>query len=130
MSVALPQALCVMAGAAAGALLRWLAGLWLNPLWMVFPLGTLAVNAIGGVGIGVALAWFVQRPEQELLRLLLVTGVLGGFTTFSAFSAESLHLLQRGAAWTALAHTLAHVLSALACAALGWALGHAVFAPR
>jgi len=130
MSATLPQALCVMAGAAVGALLRWLAGLWLNTLWAVFPLGTLAVNALGGVGIGVALAWFTQRPEQEVLRLLLVTGVLGGFTTFSAFSAESLHLLQRGAGWTALGHTLAHVLGSLACAALGWALGQAAFASR
>lgn len=126
----LPQALCVMAGAAAGGLLRWLAGLWLNPAWALLPLGTLAVNALGGAGIGLALAWFAQRPEQELLRLLLVTGVLGGFTTFSAFSAESLGLLQRGAAWTALGHTLLHVLGALACAALGWALGQAVFTPR
>lgn len=127
MTAALPQALCVMAGAALGALLRWLAGLWLNPLWAAFPLGTLAVNAAGGLAIGVALAWFAQRPGQELLYLLLVTGVLGGFTTFSALSAESLGLLQRGAAWTALAHTLAHVLGSLACAALGWALGQAVF---
>jgi CrcB protein len=123
------QALCVMAGAAFGALLRWLAALWLNPLWPHFPLGTLAVNAVGGLAVGVAAAWFAQRPD-ELLRLLLVTGVLGGFTTFSAFSIESLALLQRGAYATALAHTLAHVLGALACAALGWALGQAVFAAR
>ncbi|MBA3591186.1 fluoride efflux transporter CrcB [Methylibium sp.] len=130
MSATLPQALCVMAGAAAGALLRWFAGLWLNTLWAAFPLGTLAVNAIGGLGIGVALAWFTQRPEQELLRLLLVTGVLGGFTTFSAFSAESLNLLQRGAAWTALGHTLAHVVGSLVCAALGWMLGQALLRSR
>jgi CrcB protein len=130
MSVGLPQALCVMAGAAGGALLRWLAGLWLNPLWAVFPLGTLAVNAVGGLGIGAALAWFTQRPEQELLRLLLVTGVLGGFTTFSAFSAESLHLLQRGDAGLALAHALAHVLGSLACAALGFVLAQAAFVPH
>lgn len=130
MSPVLPQAACVMAGAAGGALLRWLAGVWLNGLSAAFPLGTLAVNAIGGLGIGVALAWFTQRPEQELLRLLLVTGVLGGFTTFSAFSAESLGLLQRGAVWTALAHTLAHVLGSVLCASVGWGLGQAVFTPR
>jgi CrcB protein len=127
---ALPQALCVMGGAAFGALLRWLAALWLNPLWTAFPLGTLAVNAAGGLGIGLALAWFTVRPGDELLRLLLVTGVLGGFTTFSAFSIESLSLLQRGALWAALGHTFAHVLGSLACAALGWALGQALFALR
>lgn len=129
MSATLPAALCVAGGAAAGGLLRWLTGLWLNPAWSGFPLGTLAVNAVGGLAIGLAAAWFAQRPD-ELLRLLLVTGVLGGFTTFSAFSIESLVLLQRGAYATALAHTLAHVLGALACAALGWALGQVAFAAR
>lgn len=129
MSAALPQALCVMGGAAAGALLRWLAGLWLNPLWTGFPLGTLAVNAVGGLAIGVAMAWLTQQPD-ELLRLLLVTGVLGGFTTFSAFSIESLTLLQRGAFGTAILHTLAHVLGSLACAAAGWVLGQAMLAAR
>ena len=121
----LPQALCVMGGAALGALLRWQAGLWLNPLWSGFPLGTLAVNAFGGLAIGLSAAWFSQRPDP-LLQLLLVTGLLGGFTTFSAFSVESLTLLQRGAWLAAAGHTLAHVLGSLACAALGWAVGQAV----
>lgn len=129
LGAALPQALCVMAGAAFGALLRWLAGLWLNPLWSGFALGTLAVNAAGGLAIGVAAAWFSQRPN-ELLQLLLLTGVLGGFTTFSAFSIESLALLQRGALGLAIAHTLAHVLGALASAALGWVIGQAWLAVR
>jgi len=124
----IPQALCVMSGAAVGALLRWGTGLWLNPLWAGFPLGTLAVNALGGLAIGAAAAWFVQRPDPTL-QLLLVTGLLGGFTTFSAFSVESLMLLQRGAWWAAAGHTLAHVLGALACAALGWALARALMGP-
>ena len=101
----LAQVLCVAGGAAAGALLRWAAGLWLNPLWPVFPLGTLAVNAAGGLAIGLAAAWFGARPDA-LLQLLLVTGVLGGFTTFSAFSIESLALLQRGALLAALGQLL------------------------
>jgi CrcB protein len=128
-SATLPAALCVAGGAAAGGLLRWLAGLWLNPLWGGFPLGTLAVNAAGGLAIGMATAWFAQQPN-DLLRLLLVTGVLGGFTTFSAFSIESLTLLQRGAWGWALAHALGHVAGALACAGLGWALGQALWAAR
>ena len=119
------QAVAVAAGAAVGALVRWGAGLWLNPRLAAFPLGTLAVNLVGGLLVGVALAWFERRPD-ELLRLLLVTGFLGGLTTFSAFSAESLALLQRGDWGTALAHTLAHVLGALAAAAAGFALGRAV----
>ena len=123
MTLALPwlQALAVAFGAALGALLRWRAGLWLNAIWTGFPLGTLLVNAVGGLLIGSALAWFEQSPD-ELLRLLLVTGFLGGLTTFSAFSVESLLLLQRGQWLLAAGHTLAHVLGALVCAAAGFAL--------
>lgn len=116
--LSLPPALAVALGAALGALLRWQAGVWLNPLWGGFPLGTLLVNLVGGLGIGVALAWLGRHPD-ETLRLLLVTGLLGGFTTFSAFSAESLALIERGDLGAALAHTLLHVLGALACAACG-----------
>lgn len=116
------QIAAVSIGAALGALIRWLAGRWLNAQWAGFPLGTLAVNCIGGLLIGVALAWF-ERSPNELLRLLLVTGFLGGLTTFSSFSGESLVLLQRGALGAAAAHTAAHLLGSLACAALGyWAM--------
>lgn len=118
MSAALSQAAMVALGAAAGALARWGAGLWFNANWGGFPLGTLLVNLIGGLLIGMALEWFGRTPD-EMLRLLLVTGFLGGLTTFSAFSGESLALLQRGAAGLALAHTAAHVLGALAAAGLG-----------
>ncbi len=115
------QVAAVAAGAAVGALARWGAGLWLNPRWAGFPLGTLFVNCVGGLLIGLALAWF-ERSPNELLRLLLVTGFLGGLTTFSAFSAESLLLIQRGQWTLAVGHTLAHVLGALACAAIGFKL--------
>ena len=112
----------VALGAAAGALLRWLAGLWLNASWAGFPLGTLLVNCVGGLLIGAALAYF-ERSPNELLRLLLVTGFLGGLTTFSAFSVESLLLLQRGHWGLALGHGAAHVFGALACAVLGFRVG-------
>ncbi len=112
------QALAVAMGAAIGALLRWQAGLWLNASWPGFPLGTLLVNCVGGLLVGASLAWFAAWPS-ELLRLLLVTGLLGGLTTFSTFSAESLLLLERGQWSIAFGHTLAHLLGALACAAVG-----------
>jgi CrcB protein len=115
------QAAAVAGGAALGALARWLAGWAVNPLWAGFPLGTLLVNCLGGAGIGVAMVWFVRWPD-ETWRMLLVTGFLGGFTTFSAFSAESLGLLQRGAWVLALLHSLAHLLGALGCTALGFML--------
>lgn len=115
------QVAAVTLGASAGALARWGTGLWLNGRWAGFPLGTLAVNLVGGLLIGLALEWLGRHPS-ELLKLLLVTGFLGGLTTFSAFSGESLALLQRGQFGLALAHASAHVLGALACAALGMRL--------
>ncbi|MEQ1804658.1 MAG: fluoride efflux transporter CrcB [Burkholderiaceae bacterium] len=121
----LTQALAVGVGAACGGLLRWGTGLWLNARWAGFPLGTLVVNCVGGALIGAALAWFERWPD-ELWRALWVTGVLGGLTTFSAFSVESLLLLQRGHFALAAGHTLAHVLGALGCAALGYRAAQAL----
>lgn len=115
-------------GAAVGAWGRYLAGLWLNALWPGFPLGTLAVNAVGGLLIGMALVAFARQPS-ELWRLTLVTGFLGGLTTFSAFSAESLSLLQRGDVALAAMHTAAHVIGGLACAAAGFYLAARLWPP-
>ena len=112
------NALAVATGAAFGALARWQAGLWFNARWAGFPLGTLLVNLVGGLLIGIALEWFGRQPN-ELLKLLLVTGFLGGLTTFSAFSGESLVLLRGGQLGMAVMHTLAHVLGALGAAWAG-----------
>jgi fluoride exporter len=112
------NAMAVALGAALGALVRWQAGVWLNARHPQLPLGTLAVNVVGGLLIGIALV-LLARPDQQLWRLLCVTGFLGGLTTFSAFSGESLTLLQRGEWGWALAHSALHLLGALAAAALG-----------
>ncbi len=116
----------VALGSALGALLRWATGLWLNSAWHGFPLGTLLVNCVGGLVIGACAFAFAKSPH-ELLRLFLVTGFLGGLTTFSAFSAESLGLLQRGEWGWAMAHTIAHVAGALVCAGLGFVLARGVW---
>ena len=121
-----PQIAVISLGASFGAVMRWLAGVWLNDRWNGFPLGTLFVNCLGGLLIGMALVWFERMPD-EMLRLLLVTGVLGGFTTFSAFSVESLIMVQRGEWALALTHTLAHVIGALGFAALGFRVGQLIF---
>ena len=121
-----PQIAVISLGASFGAVMRWLAGVWLNDRWNGFPLGTLFVNCLGGLLIGMALVWFERMPD-EMLRLLLVTGVLGGFTTFSAFSVESLIMVQRGEWVLALTHTLAHVIGALGFAALGFRVGQLIF---
>jgi CrcB protein len=112
-------------GGAAGSLLRWRVGVWLNPSAFPWPLGTWVVNCVGGFCIGLALAWF-QSHRDDNLRLLLVTGGLGGLTTFSSFSGESLDMLLRGEAGLALAHSLAHLLGGLLLAACGWWLGKAL----
>ena len=121
MSAVVPwlQIVAVAVGASIGALARWFAGVKVNAQWAGFPLGTLLVNCVGGLLIGAALAWF-ERSPNEMLRLLLVTGFLGGLTTFSSFSGESLLLLQRGHYAIALGHSAAHLFGSLACAALGY----------
>lgn len=123
----LVQAASVALGASLGALLRWQAGMRLGFVVAGFPLGTLAVNVVGGFLIGLALVWFHTHPEATNGRLFVVTGFLGGLTTFSSFSGESLLLLQSGQVPFALVHSAAHLLGALAAVALGWWLGRLVF---
>ena len=88
----------VMIGGAIGSALRYLTGLVaLRQLGPGFPYGTLAVNLIGGLLMGVLAGVLARAPvEGEPLRLLIGVGVLGGFTTFSAFSLESFNMLSRG----------------------------------
>lgn len=84
-------------GAAIGAWLRWGLGMWLNPVLPELPLGTLAANLAGGYLIGLAVAFFMQHPGlSPEWRLLIITGFMGGLTTFSTFSAETTTLLMRG----------------------------------
>ena len=84
-------------GAACGAWMRWGLGLWLNPALPELPLGTLSANLVGGYLIGLSVAFFTQYPGlSPEWRLLIITGFLGGLTTFSTFSAETVTLLMRG----------------------------------
>jgi CrcB protein len=122
----LVQAASVALGASLGAVLRWQAGLRLGFVVAGFPLGTLAVNVVGGFLIGLALVWFRLHPEATNGRLFVVTGFLGGLTTFSSFSGESLVLLQSGNVPLALLHSAAHLLGALVAVALGSWLGRLV----
>jgi CrcB protein len=112
--------LAVGIGAALGAWLRWGLGTLLNPMLTPLPLGTLAANLLGGYLVGVAVAVFAQHPGLvPEARLLIITGFLGGLTTFSTFSAEAMHLLTRGEyAWAA-AHVAAHLAGSLGMTLLG-----------
>jgi CrcB protein len=83
--------------------LRWWFGLLWNPLFPTLPLGTLVANLVGGYVIGLAMALFADHPGlPPEARLLIITGFLGGLTTFSTFSAETVTLLLRAQyAWAA-----------------------------
>ncbi|BCO26560.1 fluoride ion transporter CrcB [Rhodoferax lithotrophicus] len=84
-------AICI--GSSLGALLRWQLGLWLNP-GAVIPMGTLAANLLGGYLVGVAVAVFQALPHLDpAWRLAIITGFMGGLTTFSSFSAEVVGML-------------------------------------
>ncbi len=109
-------------GAAVGAWLRWALSLAFNARIESLPLGTLAANLVGGYLIGIAVALFQDLPQlAPEWRLLLVTGFLGGLTTFSTFSAEAVVLLQRGAYGWALLHSGIHLLGSVALCIAGFA---------
>jgi CrcB protein len=112
--------LAVGAGAALGAWLRWGFGALLNPIFPSMPLGTLAANLLGGYLVGVAVAVFAQHPGlAPEARLLVITGFLGGLTTFSTFSAEAVHLLTRGEYTWAAAHMASHLVGSLTMTLVG-----------
>ena len=101
-------------GAALGALSRWVLGLGLNQLFPALPLGTLAANLVGGYLVGLAVALFAQWPAlAPEWRLFVITGFLGGLTTFSTFSAEVVQALQQGRTGWAAATVLVHVTGSL-----------------
>ncbi|MBS0318351.1 MAG: fluoride efflux transporter CrcB [Proteobacteria bacterium] len=110
----------IFGGAGFGALLRWWLGLQLNPVFPTLPLGTLAANLTGGLLIGVANAFFNHYTElAPEWRLMVITGFMGGLTTFSTFSAEVVGLLARQEFAWALGEIAIHLLGSLAMTALG-----------
>ena len=107
-------------GAALGAWLRWLLSIAFNSVLTSMPLGTLAANLIGAYLIGIAIEYLTSHvglpPE---IRLFVITGFLGGLTTFSSFSAEAVALLSRGQyGWTAV-HIGAHLIGSIVLTVLG-----------
>ncbi len=114
--------LAVGTGAALGAWLRWGFGAWLNAHFPTVPLGTLAANLVGGYLVGLSVAFFSQHPGlSPELRLFVITGFLGGLTTFSTFSAEAVSLLGRGEFGWAMAHVASHLAGSLVLTFLGMA---------
>jgi CrcB protein len=116
------QFAAVGAGAACGAWLRWGLSAWLNARLPKFPLGTLASNLIGGYLVGFAVAYFLVRHDlSPEWRLFVVTGFLGGLTTFSTFSAEVTEHLMRGDYAAGAALAALHLVGSLILTAAGFA---------
>lgn len=118
--------LIVAAGGAAGSMLRYHVGRFVGDLagpGNAFPWGTLAVNISGSLMMGALLGWLARgsfTPQSaEPLRLLLGVGLLGGFTTFSAFSAELVTMLHRGQAGMAAGYAAASLIAGMAAMIIG-----------
>jgi len=119
----------VILGGGIGAGLRHLSGIAaLRLMGPAFPWGTLFVNVAGSFIMGVFITWLVKRTggTSQELRLFVATGVLGGFTTFSAFSLDVANLFERGASTEALAYVLASVLLSISAVFAGLWLARAI----
>ena len=119
--------IAVAVGAALGAWLRWGLTIFLSQLHAHIQLGTLVANLLGGYLIGLALGFFDTVPAlSPAWRLFVITGFLGGLTTFSSFSGESMVLMQRGHYGWALAHAAVHLLGSVGCCVAGYATWRAI----
>lgn len=119
--------IAVAVGAALGAWLRWGLTILLGQLHAHIQLGTLVANLVGGYLIGLALGFFDTLPAlSPVWRLFVITGFLGGLTTFSSFSGEAMVLLQRGHYSWALAHSALHLLGSIGFCVAGYATWRAI----
>lgn len=115
-------ALAVCLGASLGALLRWALSAHLNPLHSALPMGTLVANLLGGYLVGVAVTVVAQYPMiPPAWRLFMITGFLGGLTTFSTFSAEVVFHLTTGRVTWAMVMIGLHVVGSLLMTLAGMA---------
>jgi CrcB protein len=121
--------LLVALGGALGSVCRYLVGQWsLRLFGPAFPWGTLIVNVSGSFAIGLIAELIARRLDASPeMRLLLITGFLGGFTTFSAFSLDVISLVERSATVVGITYVVASVVVSLAAVFAGLALGRSMF---
>ena len=127
--VPIPHLFLIALGGGAGAVLRFLTGHWVNRAMpgTGYPWGTFAVKVIGGFVIGIAIMWTIEHGSMSRTRLLTITGFLGGFTTFSAFSLEMSEMLIDRRYVVAAAYSLSSLLICVGAALLGAVVGAAIF---
>ena len=124
------QVIAISLGASVGALSRWQLGLWLNPGHALLPWGTLTANWMGAWLVGAAVVFFQSQTQLDpAWRLAIITGFLGGLTTFSSFSAEVVAMLQQARYALALGTASLHVLGSLALTILGMKMANGWFGP-
>ena len=112
--------IAISVGASLGAVSRWLLGICFNAVWATMPLGTLIANLVGGYLVRLSASFFeAQGHLPPELKLLVITGFLGGLTTFSAFSAEVVLVMQSGDYLKAFLTIAFHLLGSLALTMLG-----------
>lgn len=121
------MALAVMTGGALGALSRFtlnksiMSTPEIHAVWGGFPVGILCINTLGGLMMGLLQGWIARSGQKHALLYALVgTGFLGGFTTFSTFSIDTLHLYHSGGAFPALTNIVANSCLAILAAGLGY----------
>lgn len=125
--LALPPLLLVMIGGSIGAGARYLVGRWaLATLGPGLPFATWGVNILGGFLMGLLIGWLASRSSgDDSLRLLIGVGILGGFTTFSAFSLECVEMILRGDIGLAFAYAVSSVAGSLVALYAGLLLARA-----
>jgi CrcB protein len=121
------KVLALSVGGVLGVNARYWLGHWMNR-WAspTFPWATFTINVTGSFAIGFLTILLTRWLPHPNARLLLITGLLGGYTTFSAYSLESLSLWERGDRWQAVAYVLGSVLAGLLAVRLGVALARSV----
>lgn len=122
--------LLVMAGGAVGSALRYLLGCLAAQMipGASWPWGTFSANVVGGFAMGLLAGWLARfnAPSGEPIRLLLAVGLLGGFTTFSSFSLETMLMMERGQTGMALGYAVLSVVGAVGALAGGLAVMRSV----
>jgi CrcB protein len=112
--------IAISLGASLGAILRWAFSLLLDSFYQAMSLGIIASNLLGGYLVGLAIAFFSMHADlSPQWRLFVITGFLGGLTTFSSFSAEVTQMLQDGRLGIALSTVMIHLIGSLVMTFLG-----------